>query len=142
MRVGEISPMAAHKICKEIEGQPGALIRVASECGDPDIVPIIKRLFYDGSDTWIEIASTMHVPSVDEQIPLNRASASNLLAYLNIASNEHRAMSIANNGEYYAALRTATDRVIEQARREPHIGLIEALEDYDALVRERATGGN
>ena len=137
MRAGEISPMAAYHIARELHNMDDAFVRVAAYCSDPDLVPILKRLYYDGSETWSEITATMHIPSVDSQIPIDKAAASNLLAYLNIASNEHRAASIASNGEFYARLREATDAIIRQARINPHDGLAAALEHYDTLLRER-----
>jgi len=133
MESGELSPRSAYTIMRELDSLPERLVAVCSMCTDPALVPMLRRLYFDESDTWGEIEATGHIPSVDEQIPISLASASNLQAYLNIASNEHRAAAIELRREHYDGIKEAVDMVIAEARKVAHLhdSLRKAIETYD-----------
>lgn len=138
MVLGELSPEKAYQITKSLDDKPAEFVRVAENVSDPSLVPMLYRLYHDQSDTWTEIALTGHIPSVDEQIPIVDAARQNLAAYLNIASNEHRAYAIELGRERYNLIRECVEDIIREARTvDPmeYPGLAYSLSCYDDATR-------
>jgi len=116
MLSGHLTPSNAYKITKYLDDKPSDMIGVGQNVSDPKLLPMLYRLRNEDSDTWQEISLTQHIPSVDEQIPIDQASPQNLRAYLVIASNEHRAIAIEENRARFSEIRRLTDLIINTAR--------------------------
>lgn len=116
MLSGQITPSNAYQITKYLNDKPVDMIGVGQNVSDPALLPMLYRLYNEDSDTWQEISLTKHIPSVDEQIPIDQASPQNLRAYLVIASNEHRAIAIEENRKRFSEIRRLTDSIIDTAR--------------------------
>jgi hypothetical protein len=134
---GSITPSNAYEISQSLHGKPYDLIRVCQEVKDPAMLPMLYRIYHEDSDTWSEIALTMHIPSVDDQIPIDEASPQNLRAWLVISSNEHRAVAIEENRARYKYIRECTESVIDEARRiaDQYYELSTAIKKYDDAIR-------
>lgn len=139
---GKITPQSAYNLAKVIEGEDAEFTEIASLCTDPAMVPVLKRLCTDNTPTWEEIKATKCIPGLEEQIPLHKAVRSNLVAWLNIASAEHRAAAIANNRGYYVGVKHNVDAVIREARLvKGYPNLRMALIEYDSAL-ERTKDAN
>jgi len=113
---------------------------VCSRISDPALAPMLRRLYYDESETWAEIYATHHIPSaLEEQIPLGQATANSLRAYLSIASNEHRAVALESSSAYREKLRHAIHGVLYEARksRACSVDLSRAIDIYDLVIQEK-----
>jgi hypothetical protein len=138
MQAGSLSPRAAYLITRETAEMPPRLMTVCNQVSDPNLIPMLRGLYHEDSETWGEIEATHHIPSVDEQIPLGEASAANLRAWLNIASNEHRAVAIENNRDYWDQVKLASDNVIQEARKvSGYPDLDTAIQAYDRILSQK-----
>ena len=142
LRVGDLSASHAYEMLNYMKASsmPDELANIMSTVSDPKLVPMLNRMYNEDTETWQEIVQTGCIPSaLEEQIPLSQASASNLRAYLSVASNEHAAAAIAGSRAYWDALKEATDNVITEARSvcyhqyDEHKDLENALSVYDSL---------
>jgi hypothetical protein len=116
MMEGELSSIQAYDISTFLKDKPSQFTSIAERVRDPKLAMMMYRLFNEDSATWQEVAVTGHIPSVDEQIPIEDAVHGNLRAYLNIASNEHRAAAIEANRKKFDMLRECVDDIIARAR--------------------------
>ena len=138
---GHITPDSAYKITKSLVGKPDDLVNVCQQVRDPALLPMLYRIYHEDSDTWQEIALTNHIPSVDDQIPIDEASPQNLKAWLIVSSNEHRAAAIEENRKRYQLIRERTELVIHEARLiakdypVTSAKLRMAIKEYDDAIR-------
>lgn len=95
LSAGEISTSAAYHIAKQIEDKPDEIVFIGERVSDPDIVPIISRLYKQKSDTWQEILLSQTIPAFPDPLPIGQATATQLTSWLNLASAEHKAVAIA-----------------------------------------------
>jgi hypothetical protein len=117
MEEGELSPKVAYQINKLIENEDREdLAYVAAECSDPDLVPILQRLKEAGSATWDEILRSGTIPAFPNPIYISKATAHNLIAWLDVSSAEHQARAIEERREFYDARKTATDELVVAVR--------------------------
>jgi hypothetical protein len=139
MRHGEVSSHAAYSIALIARDKPDDFKHVCSAISDPSLAPMLRRVYYDNSDTWAEILATGCIPSATgDQVPLGLANAQSLKAYLYVASDEHRVASIEKNRGKWNIVQGAADNVIAEARKaracsEP---LSKAIEKYDEASKE------
>lgn len=113
LRNGTISAEDAYKIDRTLNDVDNLdLYNVLVQCSDPELLPILKRLHKENTDTWQEISLSYTIPSYPEPIPLHRATANNLLAWLNEASAEHRAIARGDNKTKCERIATAARELI------------------------------
>lgn len=144
---GLISPAQAYGLVSVWERAGSAMARnLISKCSDPSLAMMIKELgeHARGSSTFQEIAVTGAVPGLPEPIPLHEATASNLRAWLDVASAEHRAIAVELNRERYKELDLAVNNVISASRElvdalgvasKESFALAKALQEYDATKK-------
>lgn len=117
---GDISPVVAYSLCKQVEkfNKQGDydLLVVSREVSDLELIPIMKRLKESRSATWEEILHSETIPAFPEPIPLSRATSYNLLAWLEVASAEHRAQWGANNRAKRDERRVAVEALVQAVR--------------------------
>lgn len=145
-RAGYIGIVDAYAISQELTGytftDDNHLITVASNCNDPALVRDISRLYEAQTDTWQEILVTNCIPAYDEPIPLRRATAANLRAWLDVTSAEHRAAAIEGSREYYARRAQLINELID-ALGKYHSYLPEPIiEAYERYIELQTEGGD
>jgi hypothetical protein len=95
---GSLGVLDAYKLCKWAKqfekSRDYDLLVVSRECSDADLIPIFIRLKKAGSETWDEIYLSGAMPALPEPIPLHKATTHSLLAWLDVASAEHRAVAM------------------------------------------------
>ena len=151
---GELSAKAAHDLTKLSEQHKGKedLLFLAAIVSDPELIPLLDRIRSSGptpSETYWEVYHSLAIPGYPEPIPIERATAANLLAWLDEASAEHRAMARELNKDKYnrkdAALSYLVEavrvvcnaRVTNDAGRQVDLHLIPALEQYEEALRDK-----
>ncbi len=139
MRAGEISPQTAYSILRTVGGRaiPDELKHVCSFISDPALTPMLRRVYYDDSDTWNEIVATGCIPSaMGEQVPVELANVQTLRAYLYVDANEHRAVMVERSREYWDTVNDAVAIIIAEARKARACSdtLSAAIDGYDAIV--------
>lgn len=137
METGSLSPINAYSILSTAASSPPELSRVLLECVDIELVPMLRNMYYENTDTWQEIEATMCIPGVEEQIPLSKATAPSLRAWLDISSNEHRAAAIERNRERYDMMKDLVASIIKEARVNPSPKMKELLRRYDDFFKGR-----
>jgi len=114
VRQGLVSSIVGAQILSMLEEITDTeLISVAERVSDPDLIPILVRLAKQKSDTWDEIRNSLTIPAFPDPIPLVKANAANLLAWLDVASAEHRAMGRVERQAYYDRLNAATNALVD-----------------------------
>jgi hypothetical protein len=99
---GELSPRQAYLIQKELDEVTSYDVQqIGSLVTDHELIPIFARLAARQSETWMEILVSKCIPAYPEPIPLARATSANLLAWLDEASAEHRAVARLSRQEWY-----------------------------------------
>ena len=120
MRMGRMTATAARQIINllgQIDEEDIDALIVAMHVTDPDIIPILLRLAKANSETWQEIRSSLTIPAFPDPIPIERATATNLLAWLDVASAEHRAVAREKRRDYFDKLNAATDAIVDEIGR-------------------------
>lgn len=119
LRFGTIAPSDAYKIARLSLHYDADMYELAGECSDPELVVVMAALQKRGGNTWEEILYSRCIPAFPEQIPLARATASNLLAWLDMASAEHKATNGEKKREYWAKRDEIVQRILDKARAIP-----------------------
>lgn len=101
--------------------QDAEFVTIGSYCNDPNLVAALAKLYEAQTDTWQEVLITNCIPSYDEPIPLRRATAANLRAWLDVTSAEHRAAAIEQNKDYYIERRALTEKILNLLSESRHL---------------------
>lgn len=81
---------------------------------DIEMIPILVRMASTNSDTWQEIRLSHTIPAFPDPIPIHKATAANLLAWLDVSSAEHRAVAAEKRRAFFARLNSATDAIVDE----------------------------
>ena len=114
MRLGHVSPIKALGVANALGNYKSGAIQIVS---DPELAELLVRLMKANSETWQEIEQSLSIPAFPEPILIEDATASNLLAWLDVASAEHRAIAIEKKRAYFNRLNEATDKLIDETSR-------------------------
>lgn len=124
MLSGELSPKTAFAINKRLEEyerleDDSGLSSLIVDVTDIELIPMLERLAWRSqpSETWVEILLSRTIPAFPEPIPLSKASASNLRAWLDYASTEHMLKAGNDRRNKYVELDELVARIISLAEK-------------------------
>lgn len=121
---GELSANSAYEITKYMErGGSSEMLDVMKNISDPNMIPVLIRLEKNGSDTWEEISASKTVPGFPDPIPLAKATESNLMAWLDMASAEHIAISREQRRPYWDERNKIVDDLLNCIRESRTFGM-------------------
>lgn len=120
---GEIAINDAYdimKLCERIEAHPPAgkagesvyFTALAFMCNSPKLVEMLSQLDVHG-DTWEAILASRTIPAFPDPIPIEEATAATLMAWLDVASAEHRAAAVEQNRELYERRTAIIDEILD-----------------------------
>jgi hypothetical protein len=133
---GELSPRQAYDIQKALEKETSFDVHtIGSLVTDHELIPIFSRLAARQSETWTEIMLSKCIPAYPDPIPLAKATAANLLAWLDEASAEHRAVARLSRQEWYKQRDEALQALVHTAWkvRKGESGLDSLYQKLDTL---------
>lgn len=144
---GEVSPRQAVGILDALPvNSPLHLIELVQEVSDPKLVPILSRLSDPITTTYQEILLSRTIQAFPDPIPISQANASTLLAWLDVSSAEHRAISIQRNREKYGRIGELVSEIISNVREIIHgkapdtERLSRLVKEYDYVKNDRVRG--
>lgn len=121
MEGGDLAPKAAYQLARLIlsaveDGYDGLVTHAMANCSDPLLAARLPIIYDNVPRLFEEIVQTGCLPGLDEQVPLGRATLSQLNAILGVENAERRARVVEHNRSYYEAKGRAEQAIIAWAR--------------------------